>query len=253
MSDDPQLFEIFLDVQRGLPRQGPGCEESTRRALSLCQDLPDRPAVLDVGCGPGLQTLVLAEALNGPVTAVDLTPEYLDQLQAKAEVAGLADRIEIVSGDMTALPFPPQSFDLIWSEGAAYVMGFAEAFTAWRALLKPAACIAVSELVWLVPDPPSEAAALFAEEYPAMTDVETNLEAIRDRGYELLGHFTLPDEAWWTHYYTPLATKLPGLLEKYAGDDEALSVVETTHREIDMRRRFGQSYGYEFFIAQKAS
>ena len=252
MSEVPRLFEIFLDVQRGLPRQGPGCAESTRRALALCQGLPERPAVLDVGCGPGMQTLVLAEALNGVVTAVDLTPEYLDQLHARAEAAGLGDRIEIVAGDMTALPVPPGSFDLIWSEGAAYVMGFAEAFTAWRAFLKPAGCIAVSELVWLDPDPPAEAAAFFAEEYPAMTDVETNLETVRSSGYDVLGHFTLPDDAWWQHYYTPLEAKLPGLLDTYAGDEEALAVVKMTRREIEMRRRFSESYGYQFFVAQRA-
>ena len=252
MSETPRLFEIFLDVQRGLPRQGPGCEESTRQALALCSDLPDRPAMLDVGCGPGMQTLVLAETLNGTVTAVDLYPEYLGQLQQRAEAAGLAERIEIVAGDMTALPYLPQSFDLIWSEGAAYVMGFAAAFNAWRALLKPAGCIAVSELVWLVPDPPSEAAAFFADEYPAMTDVETNLGAIRSCGYDVLGHFTLPDDAWWQNYYTPLEEKLPALIDRYAGDEEALAVIDMTRREIEMRRHFGQSYGYQFFVAEKA-
>ena len=167
-----------------------------------------------------------------------------------------ADRIrqicEIVAGDMTALPYLPQSFDLIWSEGAAYVMGFAAAFNAWRALLKPAGCIAVSELVWLVPDPPSEAAAFFADEYPAMTDVETNLGAIRSCGYDVLGHFTLPDDAWWQNYYTPLEEKLPALIDRYAGDEEALAVIDMTRREIEMRRHFGQSYGYQFFVAEKA-
>jgi len=252
MSEDPRLFEVFLDVQRGLPRQGPGCDESTRRALALCRGLPECPAVLDIGCGPGMQTLVLAEALNGLVTAIDIFPEYLDQLNERANAAGLSSCIEIVAGDMTALPFPPQSFDLIWSEGAAYVMGFAEAFTAWKALLKPAGCIAVSELVWLDSDPPSEAANFFGDEYPAMTDVETNLKTICTCGYEVLGHFTLSDAAWWRHYYTPLEAKLPALVDKYAGDEEALAVIETTRREIEMRRRFGQSYGYAFFVARRA-
>jgi len=49
MEEDPRLFEVFLDIQRGLTRQGPGCEESTIEALSLCRGLPEYPVVLDIG------------------------------------------------------------------------------------------------------------------------------------------------------------------------------------------------------------
>ena len=151
---------------------------------------------------------------------------------------------------MNALPFSPQSFDLIWSEGAAYIMGFKKALVAWKPFLKSGGCLAVSELVWLRPDPPPEVAAFFGGEYPAMTDISTILATLRASGYEPLGHFTLPDSAWWESYYTPLEAKLPSLYEKYAGDKGALSVIETTEREIEMRRRFGNCYGYEFFVGR---
>ena len=247
MDESGRVFEVFLEVQRGLPRQGPGCDESTRRALGLCARLPARPRVLDIGCGPGMQTLALAHALDGPVVAVDIHQESLVQLRERERAA---DRIETVRGDMAALPFAPASFDLLWAEGSAYIMGVANALAGWRELLRPGGCVALSELVWLVPDPPAEVAAFFGEEYPAMTDIETNLATVRARGYTPLGHFTLPDAAWWQHYYTPLAAKLSALVRKYAGDDEALAVVEMTSREIEMRRRFADCYGYQFFVAR---
>lgn len=252
MTDDPRLFEVFLDVQRGLPRQGPGSDVTTRAALDLCVGLPPSPSVLDVGCGPGMQTLALARALDGRITAVDLFDEYLGQLQARAEAEGFAGRIEAVQGDMSALPFPPASFDLVWSEGAAYIMGFGNALAAWRPLLKPGGCVAVSEIVWLTPSPPAEVAAFFAEECPAMTDVATNLATLRDAGYTTLGHLALPDSAWWENYYAPLEAKLPAMAEKYAGDADALAVVEASRREIDLRRRFADAYGYAFFVGRKA-
>ena len=249
MDDDPRLFEVFLEVQRGLPRQGPGCRDGTLRALALCRDLPDRPSVLDVGCGPGLQTLVLAEALGTSIAALDLFPAYLAQLRSSAEAAGRD--VHVVAGDMAALPFMPASVDLLWSEGAAYIMGIEAALSAWRPLLGPGGFVALSELVWLEPDPPPEAAAFFAEEYPAMTDVEANAAALTRCGYELLGHFTLPDAAWWDDYYRPLEAKLPALRETFAGDAEALEIVETTAREIDLRRRHGASYGYQFYVGRR--
>ena len=252
MSDDNQrLLEIFLHVQHGLPRQGPGSDDSTLEALSLCAGLSKRPAVLDIGCGPGMQTLALANALvDGHLIAVDIHQEYLDELKERAKAAKVADRIDIVAGDMQALPFSPQSFNLIWAEGSAYIMGFEKALVAWKQFLKPSGCIAVSELVWLQPDPPAEVAAFFGHEYPAMTDVASIITALRASGYEPLGHFTLPDAAWWASYYTPLEAKLPLLKERYIDDEEALSIIETTECEIGMRRRFSNWYGYEFFIGR---
>ena len=66
-----RLLEVFFEVQRGLPRQGPGDNGSTNKALALCLGLPDKPSVLDIGCGPGMQTMALAEASSGSIIAVD--------------------------------------------------------------------------------------------------------------------------------------------------------------------------------------
>ncbi|MDP6689368.1 MAG: class I SAM-dependent methyltransferase [Alphaproteobacteria bacterium] len=250
MEDNARLWDIFLEVQRGLPRQGPGCADATRRALSLCSGLPDRPRVLDIGCGPGMQTMVLAQDLDAHITAVDLHEEYLEQLRARVAAAEISDRVELRTRDMNDLALPEHHFDLIWAEGSAYIMGFAQALKAWKPLLKPGGYLAATELVWLTPDPPAEAATFFTAEYPAMTDVAGVAELFRAQGYDVTGHFTLPDAAWWDDYYAPLEAKLPKLRETYRDDDEALSVVEMTQREINMRKRFGDSYGYEFFVGQ---
>jgi len=235
-------------MQRGLPRQGPGCAESTLKALSMCQRLPAEPTILDVGCGPGMQTVVLARAVAGRIVAVDNQQEYLDQLRQRAAAADVAQRVEVLAGDMHDLPFAPESFDVVWSEGAAYIMGFEKALAEWKRLLKPGGAIALSELVWLRPDPPAEVRDFFAEEYPAMKDVATAAATVRDCGYELWGHFTLPEVAWWQDYYSPLEAKLSALYDKYAGDEEAIGVLEMTRREIEIRRRYGAWYGYEFFV-----
>ena len=52
----PQFFELHS----GLPREGPGDDSITQRAVELLPALPPDPVVVDAGCGPGGQTLVLA-------------------------------------------------------------------------------------------------------------------------------------------------------------------------------------------------
>jgi ubiquinone/menaquinone biosynthesis C-methylase UbiE len=248
----PRLLELFFEVQRGLPRQGPGDDASTLRALAMCSSLPDAPAVLDVGCGPGMQTLALASALKGKIVAIDNCGEYLDELTRRAAAAGFAGQIETRNADMSKLPFPDASFDLVWCEGAAYNMGVTNALKAWRPLLRESGFLVFSELVWLTNAPPTEAEEFFGNEYPAMATVDTVRGYVIDADYDLIGHFTLPDASWWTHYYTPLQSKLPDLLQKYADDREALAVISMTETEIAIRERFSGNYGYEVFVARRS-
>ena len=154
MSSDG-FHPVFLELHSGLPREGPGDDESTLRALRLCTDLPARPDILDVGCGPGMQTLALLGATAGTMTAVDFYQQFLDQLAEQAHATGVGERLRILRADMHELPFAPDSFDLIWSEGAAYIMGISEAFTTWREFLRPRGYIVVTEVSWLVEDVPA--------------------------------------------------------------------------------------------------
>lgn len=248
-----ELMEVFFDVQSELPRQGPGDDDSTRRALDLCRPLSAAARVLDVGCGPGAQTLVLAEELkDARIRAVDIHQPYLDDLEKRAAAAGVRDRVSAMKLSMDDLPFDPESFDLIWAEGSAYIMGIEKALAAWKPLLKRGGFLAFTELVWLSDDRKKEAADFFGREYPAMMDRSGVAGLVREAGYELVAEFTLPDSAWWEPYYTPLLARLPGLEAKYAGSAAKLSVIAETRREIEIRRRFASCYGYEFYVAQKS-
>jgi len=175
------LFELFEST----PRQGPGSAETTRRALRSLPDSLRVERVLDLGCGTGGSTLVLAEDTGAHVTAVDIHPPFLATLRTGAEECGLADRITTVAADMADATSLGAGFDLIWAEGSAYSIGFENALRRWRPLLRPGGCLVATELVWFVAEPDERARAFFASEYPDMRDEATCMSQARSAGYDL--------------------------------------------------------------------
>jgi ubiquinone/menaquinone biosynthesis C-methylase UbiE len=243
--------EAFMDLHRGLPQQGPGSDESTVRALRMIPPLAGGGRILDAGCGPGRQTLALARETTAEIVAIDLVPEFLDELASRVAAAGCSDRVEGRVLSMAALDFEDASFDLIWSEGAIYNIGFEQGLTGWRRCVKPGGHVVVSELSWLTATPSSSSAAFWHQGYPAMLEVEQNLEAVRRAGYEPLGHFTLPYEDWWTGYYTPIAARISALRSKYEGVPEALAQLDDEEQEAEMYRRHSDDYGYVFYAMRR--
>lgn len=165
---DPIQRETFFALHSGLPREGPGDRAATARALALVPRLPAAADVLDIGCGPGAQTIDLAELLpEARIAALDAHEPFLAELRRRARQGGFADRIRTMHGDMARMPFAPASFDLIWCEGAAYILGLETALRRWRELLRDGGALALTEPVWLTSAPPERVASGWAG-YPAM-------------------------------------------------------------------------------------
>ena len=144
--NEENLMQYFFDIHSDLPREGPGDRESTSKAFSMLKDLNKNPRILDIGCGPGMQTLDLADLTDGKIIAVDFHQPFLDHLSEKARKKGVADRVQVVYADMASLNFEPETFDLIWSEGAAYIMEVENALTSWKRLLKKRGYLAITEI-----------------------------------------------------------------------------------------------------------
>lgn len=242
------MSALFFELFSGLPRQGPGDAASTRRALALIPGVGPGSRILDLGCGSGLHTRVLAQASPARILAVDNHPPFVEELNREAQALGLQDRLEARVGDMRQLDLAPGAFDVVWSEGAIYVVGFEAGLREWRRWLVHRGHLAVTEACWMRPDPPADCAAFWQQEYPAIRDVPTRLATIESCGYALVGHFPLPPSAWWEDYYRPLLGKLARFRERHAGEAEAQGLAEQVEREIDVWRAYSGYYGYEFFV-----
>jgi ubiquinone/menaquinone biosynthesis C-methylase UbiE len=245
-------MQILIDLHKPNPRQGPGSEESTRRALELSGMIGRKGLkVADVGCGAGASALVLAEHLGAQITAVDLFPEFLSELTRRAEERGVSERIKTLSASMEDLPFEPESLDAIWSEGAIYNMGFESGVEAWRAFLKPGGVLAVSEITWLTSERPAELQTHWEREYPQIDLASGKLAILERHGFTPIGYFPLPESCWLENFYRPLQSRFPELLEQYEHSDAARACVEAAEREIALYERNKAHVSYGFYIARK--
>lgn len=243
-------WEIFCEVYESLPRQGPGNRACATRALGLCRDLPPSPAVLDLGCGTGGQTLHLAELTSGSIVALDRHAPSIERLRATVAERGLSGRVQPLVGDMARPGLQPASFDLIWSEGALYNLGIENALLLCCGLLRPGGYLAFSDAVWRTENPPPQVKASFESDYPAMGRVTDVLGTIAKCRFTLAGHFTLPDEAWWDDFYAPMEQRIAELRARYAADAEALDVLDRLAQEPELHRWHSDDYAYQFFVVR---
>jgi len=242
---DNDFIKLLLEVHNDLPQEGPGSKASTLKAFSLIKDFPDHANILDIGCGPGRQTIDLSEKVNATISAIDIFEQYLDQLRAKIKENGLESKIRALNCPMEKLVFQKESFDLIWSEGAAYLMGFDNALAYWKDFLKPKGYLAVTEIVWLRADQPEEIKRFWQDACLEIKTIEENISLIEKMGYQVIGHFTLP-QTDWLNYYNPLKKRIEALKKRKS--PALLAYIESEEDEIGQYEKYSDYYGYEFFV-----
>ncbi|MCU0821275.1 MAG: class I SAM-dependent methyltransferase [Spirochaetes bacterium] len=117
-------MEYFFELYDKLPRGGPGDNRSTKHAFQFMTELPEKPLILDIACGPGMQTLELASLSRGFIAAIDNHQPFLNALSKSAREKGLGKNSTAIYMSMLEMNFQRETFDAIWSEGALYFMGF---------------------------------------------------------------------------------------------------------------------------------
>ena len=121
-----------------------------KASLELARQLQLRAQmqVLDVGCGLGGASRLLALEFGCQVTGLDLCAEYCRVASRLAERLGLAGRVSYRQGDALALPFAAAGFDLVWTQHAA--MNIADKAglygEMWR-VLKPGGTLALYDIL----------------------------------------------------------------------------------------------------------
>lgn len=245
-------LEVIVDFHKEAHRQGPGSDEETMKALALTgmghkEDLK----IADIGCGTGSQTIVLAQNTNASIIGVDLFPAFLQKLDDTAKGLDLQDKITTLAQSMDDLPFEGSAFDMIWSEGAIYNMGFEAGVNSWKDYLKTGGYLCVSEVTWITDSRPKELEDFWMQEYPEVDKASGKIKFLEDNGFTLAGYFYLDQESWIKNYYEPMEERFTTFLEQHDNAEMAKAVVNEHKTEIEQYRKYKDYYSYGFYIARK--
>jgi ubiquinone/menaquinone biosynthesis C-methylase UbiE len=246
------MHESFLfTMHEGLPREGPGSTACTKKMFSFLPGLPEYPAILDIGCGSGMQTIDIARLCpKARITAVDVYPAFLEEVNKRVRAAGFSDRVRTVQASMDELPFHPTCFDLIWAEGSIFIMGVEQGIRYWKKFLKSGGFLGFTEATWFTKSPSEKVQSFWQENYPGMNTVDEIKTLANWAGYTCSADFPLPASAWWVDYYMPLLTRLPALEYHYKGNAEAEAIISLTRQEIQLFEEYSGEDGYQFFLLE---
>ena len=201
----------------------------TRKAFRMLPQL-EKPRILDIGCGSGIPTLELARLGQGEVIGIDIDRSALDEFVKRINEARLADRVQALNCSMFDMDFPYQSFNIIWSEGSIYAIGFEKGLREWQQFLKPGSYLVVHDEQGII---------------------SKKLGLVSDCGYELMGHFLLSLDTWRREYFAPLEKLVNEFQTKLTDDPKASDELHQAQEELDMFRKNPERNSSAYFFMKR--
>ncbi len=246
-------LQLLIDLHKRAKRQGPGGDEETRKAVDLARLDSSTPLkVADIGCGTGASTMMLARLLNTQITAVDFLPDFLEVLKGNTKSEGLTEKINPLVCSMDNLPFNNEEYDVIWSEGAIYNIGFEKGIKDWKNFLKPEGILVVSEITWITDTRPSELEKHWVNEYPEIDTASAKISILENNGYSPVAYFVLPEHCWLDNYYRPMQNSFAEFLRRNGNSESAQAIVAAEENEIALYEKYKTNYSYGVYIARRS-
>ena len=279
-------ISVVIEFFRQMERQGPGSDEVTLRAFSFIEERIKEEGsspetiyrIADMGCGTGGQSMTLARKPSVHVTAFDIFPGMIETLNRRVVERGLQERVRGVVASMDNIPHDEipsghnltgnnmldnnlpgsiadfqRGFDIIWSEGSIYHIGFENGLKLWREYLRDGGYIAVSEMVWLTEQRPAAFEKYLSDNVPEISLPSVKMGQIESAGYTPVASFLLPWSCWSETYLRPMEALFEKFLDSHNHSAGAIEFVKRQREEIFMFEKYREYFGYMFFIVRKVS
>lgn len=138
---------LTLDEVAGVDQLHLGGRRASR-ALAALGTLAPGDRVLDVGCGTGGASRLLAAEFGCEVTGLDITAAFVEAAAWLSRATGLDHRTRFLCADAGRVPLPDASLEVVWCQHALMNMPDAAAVLAeWRRLLVPGGRVLLHEVV----------------------------------------------------------------------------------------------------------
>ena len=109
---------LHLGVPCGDDCPHPEAMEHTNAIMAKAVSLAPQSRVLDLGCGYGSTARYLAANYGCHVTGTNISEKELELARTRAQEAGLDRLLSFEYGDFHRLPYPDDSYDVVWSQEA---------------------------------------------------------------------------------------------------------------------------------------
>ena len=244
LMDIPLYFYL---AYRDMDRLSPGSENTTLEVLhQLDIDEDDELNILDIACGVGSSTILLADYFkNSVVEAFDLFGHYVNALDEKITENSMSERVYAYQMDMNDPDFANEEFDIVFCESSIEIIGFTKGLSEWNRLLKHGGYMIVSDVTWLK-KPSPESRIFWKNTYSEIDTIENKIRKIRNLGYEFCSYFIVPESDWKSYH-----KKLDKNLNALSSDKSAGDFVYQLKKEINVYRRNSDDYSYVFYVMKK--
>ena len=145
----------------------PGGRASTQALLARAR-ITASSKVLDVGCGVATTAIEIARRFGAQVTAVDIAPLMLERAAANVRTAKMTGRVTVRPGDICALPFAEDSFEVVIAEAVTMFADRPRAAGELARVCAPGGQVLATEFCWRTPPPPEARQVFLGQVCPGM-------------------------------------------------------------------------------------
>ncbi|MCP4764321.1 MAG: methyltransferase domain-containing protein [archaeon] len=129
----------------GVPMFTIGGFKSVGQLGEFC-GLNNNTKVLLVGCGTGGNAVYLAKEFGCNIVGIDISEKMIKSANIRAEQKGLLEKLKFQIGDAYALPFEPNSFDIVMTVFVSQFLDIDRSFKSFMKVLKPGGYIGINEM-----------------------------------------------------------------------------------------------------------